>query len=167
MDKSLPRSRLIGKMSFFFWFSSLFCSCTEPGNANNRSVCLYRMRYTSDSVTADLMTKSNRVDFPPSAEQSPTKTTAAATNEQENVGENVPADVKPTKPTSLPKSMRLYQDEMLTSFVRRLAFSPDSALLVTPCGISSDRRIGTFTEKITSETLNHVAWLYLRGALEL
>ena len=33
------------------------------------------------------------------------------------------------------KSIRMYHDETLTSFFRRLAFTPDGALLITPAGI--------------------------------
>lgn len=127
-----------------------------------RSICLYRVQYSADAVSAELLNKSNRVEFPPEATQSPEKRI-----DQENMGQNGADVTKPVKTTSLPKSMRIYQDEMLTSFVRRLAFSPDSAMLVAPCGVSSDRRIGTFPDKVSSESLNHVAWLYLRGALDL
>ncbi|KAF9174807.1 hypothetical protein BGX21_001032 [Mortierella sp. AD011] len=39
---------------------------------------------------------------------------------------------KPTKPS--PKSFRLYHDETLTSFFRRLSFTPDGSMLITPAG---------------------------------
>lgn len=35
---------------------------------------------------------------------------------------------------SQPKSFRLYHDETLTSFFRRLSFTPDGAMLLTPSG---------------------------------
>ncbi|KAF9361298.1 hypothetical protein BGX26_004483 [Mortierella sp. AD094] len=40
--------------------------------------------------------------------------------------------LKPTKPS--PKSFRLYHDETLTSFFRRLSFTPDGSMLITPAG---------------------------------
>lgn len=39
---------------------------------------------------------------------------------------------KPTKAAA--KSFRLYHDETLTSFFRRLSFTPDGSMLLTPAG---------------------------------
>lgn len=119
------------------------------------------------SISADLLTTSSRLEFPVSSGTA----TAAAKYDQENqpVVQNEANDQSnggAAKPAaSLPKTMRMYQDEMLTSFVRRLAFSPDSALLIAPCGVVTDKRIGAVPEK--SDQNNHVAWVYLRGALTL
>jgi chromatin assembly factor 1 subunit B len=40
---------------------------------------------------------------------------------------------------SQPLRSKLYQDEDLNSFFRRLAFSPDGSILVTPAGIAPDQ----------------------------
>lgn len=52
------------------------------------------------------------------------------------------------------KSVRIYHDETLLSFFRRLEFSPDGSLLATPCGI--------YYEK---DELCHCVYLYSRGSL--
>jgi chromatin assembly factor 1 subunit B len=36
--------------------------------------------------------------------------------------------------TRTPKTFRLYHDETLTSFFRRLSFTPDGSMLITPAG---------------------------------
>lgn len=43
-------------------------------------------------------------------------------------------DAAKTTIRSQPKSFRLYHDETLTSFFRRLSFTPDGAMLLTPSG---------------------------------
>lgn len=43
-------------------------------------------------------------------------------------------DAAKTTNRSQPKSFRLYHDETLTSFFRRLTFTPDGAMLLTPSG---------------------------------
>ena len=44
------------------------------------------------------------------------------------------ADAQQLPPKPLPKAVRMYHDETLVSFFRRLTFSPDGSLLVTPTG---------------------------------
>ncbi|KAF9420884.1 hypothetical protein BGZ94_009003 [Podila epigama] len=43
-------------------------------------------------------------------------------------------DSSKTNSRSVPKSFRIYHDETLTSFFRRLSFTPDGAMLLTPAG---------------------------------
>eukprot|EP00842_Homolaphlyctis_polyrhiza_P005022 jgi/Hompol1/5520/HPOL_004504-RA len=49
-----------------------------------------------------------------------------------------PTISKPPKQTQTAKNIRLYHDETLMSFFRRLAFSPDGAILATPAGLTKD-----------------------------
>nr|KAJ3419711.1 hypothetical protein HK105_006595 [Polyrhizophydium stewartii] len=48
------------------------------------------------------------------------------------------SQVAVTKAKPAPKSTRIFHDENLTSFFRRLSFSPDGALLVAPAGSIKD-----------------------------
>ncbi|KAK6095361.1 Chromatin assembly factor 1 subunit [Batrachochytrium dendrobatidis] len=52
------------------------------------------------------------------------------------------------------KAFRIFHDENLTSFFRRLAFSPDGSLLVVPAGLSkySTRKNGLATDSVLEQT---------------
>jgi hypothetical protein len=53
------------------------------------------------------------------------------------------------------KTYRIYQDETLVSFFRRLTFSPDGALLFTPCGIHKTHE--------DDEQSKHCVYIFTRG----
>lgn len=53
-------------------------------------------------------------------------------------------------------NLYLYYPETLQSFFRRLAFSPDGSILVTPAGLE---------ETSSNETLNNVLYIYSRASL--
>lgn len=73
--------------------------------------------------------------------------------------ESLPA-VKPIPGKRLTKSSLLYHSETLQSFFRRLAFSPDGSLLLTPLGIFKHDD----TEDESAEHLNTV-YIYIRSGL--
>lgn len=64
-------------------------------------------------------------------------------------------------------SFRLYHDENLVSFFRRLSFSPDGALLITPAGLN--KSIDTVTPTIdiddNGEELSNCAYIYPRNTM--
>ncbi|CEG70216.1 hypothetical protein RMATCC62417_06154 [Rhizopus microsporus] len=70
----------------------------------------------------------------------------------------------PKKFTKLEKSQestfRLYHDENLVSFFRRLSFSPDGGLLITPAGLN---KTDTSSEE---EDLQNCAYVYARNMLQ-
>lgn len=69
---------------------------------------------------------------------------------------------------SLTKSFRMYHDENLQSFFRRLTFTPDGSLLITPAGQYQNSILQIATEdenkKIESET-HEAAYVYARNKL--
>ncbi|CAG8447556.1 10998_t:CDS:2 [Ambispora leptoticha] len=78
---------------------------------------------------------------------------------------NTPPKTTPSKPFS--KSFRMYCDETLKSFFRRLAFTPDGSLLLTPAALyrnSTTQNEVQQTTRIHKEAKNAV-YLYLRNKL--
>jgi chromatin assembly factor 1 subunit B len=75
----------------------------------------------------------------------------------------------PTAPnTTTTGSFRLYHDENLVSFFRRLSFSPDGALLITPAGLnkpteSADHSSSELDEN--GEELLNCAYIYPRNTM--
>lgn len=61
------------------------------------------------------------------------------------------------------KNGNLYANETLTSFFRRLTFTPDGSLLLTPAGQYSTQHIGA-DGKIGYEVINTV-YIYTRGGI--
>ncbi|PSR87432.1 putative chromatin assembly factor 1 subunit B [Coniella lustricola] len=73
------------------------------------------------------------------------------------------ASPKPT-PTSMGvRNASLYANETLTSFFRRLTFTPDGSLLLTPAGQYQTQHL-TPDGKTSSETVNTV-YIYTRGGI--
>lgn len=65
-------------------------------------------------------------------------------------------------------SFRLYHDENLVSFFRRLSFSPDGALLITPAGLNKpmDSAVQSSTEiDENGEELLNCAYIYPRNTM--
>lgn len=67
---------------------------------------------------------------------------------------------KPEDPT-ITGSFRLYHDENLVSFFRRLSFSPDGALLITPAGLN--KPIDELDEN--TDELSNCAYIYPRNTM--
>jgi chromatin assembly factor 1 subunit B len=62
-------------------------------------------------------------------------------------------------------AFRLYHDENLVSFFRRLCFSPDGALLVTPAGLNKTNEGSTSDQDDSSEDCQNCAYIYPRNTL--
>lgn len=62
------------------------------------------------------------------------------------------------------KNANLYANETLTSFFRRLTFTPDGALLLTPSGQYQNQFPGERDSKPTYEIINTV-YIYTRGGI--
>ncbi|KAF9948289.1 hypothetical protein BGZ72_009782 [Mortierella alpina] len=121
------------------------------------------------------LTKLRSVPQPPSGVGVPTN----STNNKGKGGENEAVDGSAdkdkddtSKPARAgPKSFRLYHDETLTSFFRRLSFTPDGAMLLTPAGqykapihkqnAQRDDESGTVSQPLELETRNTV-YVYAR-----
>ncbi|KAF9209595.1 hypothetical protein BGZ49_003082 [Haplosporangium sp. Z 27] len=112
--------------------------------SSDRSVNIYAFKINKSGLpSVSILGKSTKLDLTKlrSMPQSTTPTLNAATNAKVSPsGAEGPADapsekddvLKPAKPS--PKSFRLYHDETLTSFFRRLSFTPDGSMLITPAG---------------------------------
>jgi chromatin assembly factor 1 subunit B len=62
------------------------------------------------------------------------------------------------------KNGNLYANETLTSFFRRLTFTPDGSLLLTPAGQYTNQILSKETGKTTYEVINTV-YIYTRGGI--
>ncbi|CAH0056589.1 unnamed protein product [Clonostachys solani] len=62
------------------------------------------------------------------------------------------------------KNANLYANETLTSFFRRLSFTPDGSLLLTPSGQYQNQHSGERDAKPTTEVINTV-YIYTRGGI--
>lgn len=62
------------------------------------------------------------------------------------------------------KNANLYANETLTSFFRRLTFTPDGSLLLTPSGQYQNQHQGERDAKPTYEVINTV-YIYTRGGI--
>lgn len=75
--------------------------------------------------------------------------------------------------TTTTGSFRLYHDENLVSFFRRLSFSPDGALLITPAGLNKPLETATAVSSPAShmemdengEELSNCAYIYPRNIM--
>jgi chromatin assembly factor 1 subunit B len=69
--------------------------------------------------------------------------------------------------TTTTGSFRLYHDENLVSFFRRLSFSPDGALLITPAGLNKPSEIAIDVNDIdeNGEELSNCAYIYPRNTM--
>lgn len=62
------------------------------------------------------------------------------------------------------KNANLYANETLTSFFRRLTFTPDGSLLLTPAGQYTNQNHSSETGKTTYDVINTV-YIYTRGGI--
>ncbi|KAK3806347.1 MAG: WD40-repeat-containing domain protein [Benniella sp.] len=111
--------------------------------SSDRSVHVYAFKVEKGGhVSVVSLGKSTKLDLTKlrSIPQPPTSTanSSAATNTKASAetASDAPAEkgetTKPTKAAA--KTFRLYHDETLTSFFRRLSFTPDGSMLLTPAG---------------------------------
>ncbi|KAF9971397.1 hypothetical protein BGZ73_005661 [Actinomortierella ambigua] len=107
--------------------------------SSDRSVQIYSLKLDKNgNVVVTNLGKSTKLDFSKlrganctkAEEPKATTTPSAAASSGSNDGAEQTAT--PTK--SGPKSFRLYHDETLTSFFRRLSFTPDGSMLLAPAG---------------------------------
>lgn len=73
------------------------------------------------------------------------------------------ASPKPLPPSTSFKNASLYANETLTSFFRRLTFTPDGSLLLTPAGQYQSQHL-TADGKTSNEVTNTV-YIYTRGGI--
>ncbi|KAF5027573.1 hypothetical protein F66182_315 [Fusarium sp. NRRL 66182] len=81
----------------------------------------------------------------------------------------MPMDPSPKPPSALSsglgmKNANLYANETLTSFFRRLTFTPDGSLLLTPSGQYQNQHQAERDAKPTYEVINTV-YIYTRGGI--
>ncbi|CAM1504529.1 Fc.00g021200.m01.CDS01 [Cosmosporella sp. VM-42] len=80
----------------------------------------------------------------------------------------MPMEPSPKPPVSSSglgmKNANLYANETLTSFFRRLTFTPDGSLLLTPSGQYQNQHQGEKDSKPTYEVINTV-YIYTRGGI--
>ena len=73
-----------------------------------------------------------------------------------NVSKVVPPHVAASTPEgSKPKAIRMFHDDTLRSFFRRLAFSPDGQLLIAPAGLME-----------TGERQTNATFVFVRGSFK-
>ncbi|KAG0201508.1 hypothetical protein BGX28_005694 [Mortierella sp. GBA30] len=114
--------------------------------SSDRSVHIYAFKIDKHGhVAVTSLGKNTKLDLsklrsvPPLSTTTGGNTANSASNKSKGEGD-VAADATAdkedaTKPTRAgPKSFRLYHDETLTSFFRRLSFTPDGSMLLTPAG---------------------------------
>jgi chromatin assembly factor 1 subunit B len=63
------------------------------------------------------------------------------------------------------KNVNLYANETLTSFFRRLTFTPDGSLLLTPAGQYQSQYSGTAEGGKTSYEVINTVYIYTRGGI--
>ncbi|KAF9996088.1 hypothetical protein BGZ79_010196 [Entomortierella chlamydospora] len=114
--------------------------------SSDRSVNIYAFKVNKSGLpSVSILGKSTKLDLTKLRSIPQPYTPVATATPPPNIktsvgGDDVKLDAptekddasKPTKPS--PKSFRLYHDETLTSFFRRLSFTPDGSMLITPAG---------------------------------
>ncbi|KAF9583975.1 hypothetical protein BGW38_007963 [Lunasporangiospora selenospora] len=110
--------------------------------SSDRSVHIYAFRLDKNGhVAVTSLGRSTKIDFakmrsaPSTSKDAPQENPETDMAVDSNSGDKDDT-TKATTPTSktVPKSFRLYHDETLTSFFRRLSFTPDGSMLLTPAG---------------------------------
>ncbi|ORZ04080.1 WD40-repeat-containing domain protein [Lobosporangium transversale] len=116
--------------------------------SSDRSVHIYAFKIEKNgNVSVNNLGKSTKLDLVKlrSIPQPPATTTTASPVPRnkdtvnkvdaatDSVGEKDDTASRPTR--SIPKTFKLYHDETLTSFFRRLTFTPDGSMLLTPAGL--------------------------------
>ncbi|TPX37649.1 hypothetical protein SmJEL517_g00770 [Synchytrium microbalum] len=135
--------------------------------SSDRSVHIYSYDIKPTGVTVKRLASHSRIDtlqpaepsgsrsntpIPP-PQSSPTKPAAASSSAAPIPEVPVPAPV-----LQPPTKMRMYRDETLVSFFRRLTFSPDGSLLITPTG---QYKLGTGKNDI----VRNATFVYTRGGI--
>ncbi|KAF9999199.1 hypothetical protein BGZ65_005406 [Modicella reniformis] len=111
--------------------------------SSDRSVHVYAFKVDKNGhVSAISLGKNTKLDLTklrsipqpptPAANTTGTRNLVSATEASADASAEKDEASKPAKATA--KSFRLYHDETLTSFFRRLSFTPDGSMLLTPAG---------------------------------
>lgn len=140
----------------------------------DRSVIFYRLkRKENDGLDVSLLAKSSRIDL------SAIRPHESTREHLDKVGtmREPPDKTDETKPdshetnkgdsTEVPKkTMSLYYPETLQSFFRRLTFSPDGSLVLTPLGIYRDDCLESMPKVESNENTWNTVFVYARSNLE-
>ncbi|KAF9178717.1 hypothetical protein BGZ51_007462 [Haplosporangium sp. Z 767] len=114
--------------------------------SSDRSVHIYAFKVDKHGhVTVTSLGKSTKLDLTklrsipqpsvPTANATQSTGTKGKGDDCERTAETNAEKEEASKPTRVnPKSFRLYHDETLTSFFRRLSFTPDGSMLLAPAG---------------------------------
>jgi chromatin assembly factor 1 subunit B len=135
-----------------------FVKITKMSILKNRSLPASPLQKPMSSLdsTDSISTNSNQ-DPPPSVSSTNTPDHEKSLSSEQSTLQN------PTsKPVEKSYTFKIFHDDTLSSFFRRLQFSPDGSLLAVPCGLYPDT-----TSKVSSketEMLNTV-YFYSRGGL--
>ncbi|KAI9004043.1 WD40-repeat-containing domain protein [Gaertneriomyces semiglobifer] len=131
--------------------------------SSDRSVSLYQCVYKKNQLVPKLETRLRRLrhSAPPTIASAPPTTTAAMSSTA--IAANQTADT-PSEPSTIPaqpkqKLTRAYHDETLTSFFRRLTFTPDGLLLICPAGVYHN----PYSD--TQEEPQNAAHIYTRASI--
>lgn len=140
----------------------------------DRSVIFYRLkRKDNDGLEVSLLTKSSRIDL--SVIESHESTRGHLEREGNmsessgKIGESKPDNQEIKKGASIEvpkKTMPLYYPETLQSFFRRLTFSPDGSLVLTPLGICRDDWLESTARMESCENTVNTVFVYTRSGLD-
>ncbi|KAI9145034.1 WD40-repeat-containing domain protein [Paraphysoderma sedebokerense] len=104
--------------------------------SSDRSVHIYRVNVQSDNITIHPLNKVNKMEIPKCL-QSVQNVTPPDSPPREILQDTIlmPPPALPCQKSDKNKlNMMLYHDDTLPSFFRRLSFTPDGSLLLTPAG---------------------------------
>ncbi|KAG0033888.1 hypothetical protein BGZ82_005956 [Podila clonocystis] len=109
--------------------------------SSDRTVHVYAFKVDKNgNTTVTNLGKNIKLDLsklrsiPQPPPSTPTLAPCESSTEKDKDKDKDKEDAAKTTNRSQPKSFRLYHDETLTSFFRRLSFTPDGAMLLTPSG---------------------------------
>ncbi|KAF9161688.1 hypothetical protein DFQ26_004318 [Actinomortierella ambigua] len=153
--------------------------------SSDRSVQIYSLKLDKNgNVVVANLGKSTKLDFSKlrganNAKVEESKAMATTTSNMNGDSGNNEAAEQTTAPAkSGPKSFRLYHDETLTSFFRRLSFTPDGSMLLAPAGqyrapvqasttsnTKTDESTGTTPASTTEMETKNTVYIYGRRGL--
>ncbi|KAF9155185.1 hypothetical protein BG015_010767 [Linnemannia schmuckeri] len=157
--------------------------------SSDRSVHIYGFKIDkSGHVVVNNLGKSTKLDLSklrsipqPAVPIATTSTSTSTSAQTKSAGDTDMAVDSATekedasKPTArTPKTFRLYHDETLTSFFRRLSFTPDGSMLITPAGqyrtpiqktgTQKDDESSTAAPQASELEMRNTAYIYARRA---
>ncbi|KAG2225266.1 hypothetical protein INT45_001490, partial [Circinella minor] len=148
--------------------------------SSDRSVAIYK--YLKEGPDRLKMSSCSKRHHRISKQKSSTAVTTASSNNSNNNDDTTNSmateDVTPTTTTTTTttvSSFRMYHDENLVTFFRRLSFSPEGAFLVTPAGLCKNSLESSNTNNNNNQTksnndedsedLSNCAYIYPRNTL--